>query len=322
MYREYSAQSVTASQRSLFWQKMTSSVIFPLDSSFRDADKFTGVLKSWDLGQVSLIHLHTDAVRYLRQGHHVRGDRGDHVLVSFSSHSDVCFNQDGVELQCKKNQFFIEKTDLTSDFVQARANEIWVLKLPIALLKRHTRSIEPFYASLYDGDTGVGGLLFDLVRGIPGRYGAKMSPAIEGLGQILIELLVLAIEADERALTSGRPSVQRGHMARVEKFVRQNLGDPGLCPEKIAAACNISVRYLHALFTGSGTTVTQWVRDMRLESCRMQLCEPQRHESVAELAYRWGYGDQGQLSRQFKARFGKTPREMRAEATSHTAGAA
>jgi AraC-like DNA-binding protein len=34
---------------------------------------------------------------------------------------------------------------------------------------------------------------------------------------------------------------------------------------------------------------------------------------VAEIAYRWGFGDQGQFSRHFKSHFGKTPREVRTE---------
>jgi AraC-like DNA-binding protein len=313
MYREYSAQSVAAPQRSLFWQQMASSVIFPLDSSFQDAEKFNGTLRSWDLGTTSLIHLRTDAVRYTRKDHHVRGDCGDHTLISFSSHSDVGFSQDGVDLLCRKNQFFLEKTDTSSDFVQSGANEIWVLKLPETSLKRHTRSIDPFYASLYDGDTGLGGLLFDMIRSIPHRYDGTTPIAAEGVAQTLIELLVLAIEADERALTSARSSVQRGHMARIEKFVRQNLGTPDLCAENIASACNISVRYLHALFKGSGTTISHWIREMRLESFRVQLCEPNRRETLAEIAYRWGFGSEAQLSRHFKAKFGMTPREMRAE---------
>ncbi|MFC7052557.1 helix-turn-helix domain-containing protein [Hansschlegelia quercus] len=293
---------------------MASAVIFPLDLSFQDGDRFSGTLRSWDLGSASLIHLQTDAARYVRRNHHVSADSGDHVLVSFSSHSDVGFSQDGVDLLCRKRQFFIEKTHQASDFVQSDFNEVWVLKLPITSLKRYTRSIDPFYSSLFDGDTGVGGLLFDMVRQIPHRYGATNSLAAEGVGQTLMELLVLAVEADERALTSGRSSVQRGHVARIEKFVRQHLGDPDLSPEKIARACNISVRYLHALFQGSGSSVAQWIREMRLESCRTQLCEPHRRESLGEIAYRWGFGDQAQFSRLFKAQFGMTPRDMRAEA--------
>lgn len=314
MYREYSARTVPAWRRARYWQDMASSVIFPLDTAFQDADKFNGTLRSWSLGEASLIQLQTDAARYLRRPHHVRSDAGDNILVSFSAHSDVGFSQDGIDLRCRRRQFFVERTNRTSDFVQTDANEIWVLKLPIASMKRHTRSIDPLFSSLYDANSGIGGLLFDMMQQVPHHYASISNFAAEGIGQTLMELLVLAVEADERALTSGRSSVQRGHIGRIEKFIRQNLGDPQLSPERIAGACNISVRYLHALFQGSGSSVAQRIRELRLESCRAQICEPHRRESLGEISYRWGFGDQAQFSRHFKTRFGMTPREMRTEA--------
>ncbi len=49
---------------------------------------------------------------------------------------------------------------------------------------------------------------------------------------------------------------------------------------------------------------------MRLEACRTQLSrERNRRESISEIAYRWGFSDQAQFSRHFKARFGITPRD-------------
>ena len=148
MYREYSARSVPAWQRARYCQDMTSAVIFPLDTSFQEPDEFDGVLRSWSLGSASVIQLQTAAARYLRREHHVRSDAGDHILVSFSANSDIAFSQDGVDLHCRRRQFFIEKTHRMSDFVQSNANEIWVLKFPIASMKRYTRSVDPFFLVL------------------------------------------------------------------------------------------------------------------------------------------------------------------------------
>jgi AraC-like DNA-binding protein len=41
------------------------------------------------------------------------------------------------------------------------------------------------------------------------------------------------------------------------------------------------------------------------------LRNPRRGETVAEIAYRWGFGGHAQFSRHFKSHFGKTPREIR-----------
>jgi AraC-like DNA-binding protein len=315
MYREYSVQTTPMPQRARTWQDAVSELILPFEASFRSPDNFDAALKSWDLGSVSLTWMHSDSIRYLRKSSHVQGDRQENILVSFSSHSDVCFEQDGIQLRCPKKQFFIEKGREPSDFLQTDSNEIWVLKIPLAAARRHIRSLDPFYGRLFDGDAGVGGLLFDMVRQVPHRFGSVSNSQTDGVGNAFIELLALAIQADDRALQSSQTTVQRAHLGRVERFVKQNIGNPSLSLEMIASACNISVRYLHTLFHGSGTSIAQWIRDMRLESCRAQLSEPGRRESISEIAYRWGFGDQAQFSRHFKSRYGMTPREMRANAS-------
>ncbi len=314
MYREFSVGCTPLPQRKRTWQDAVSQTIFPVEASFRHPDNFNAILRSWDLGTASLTWMRSDAVRYMRRLSHVQSDKEDNVLVSFSSHTDVCFAQDGIELQCPKKQFFIEKGREPSDFLQTDSNEIWALKFPLASVKRHIRSLDPFYGRLFDGDSGVGGLLFDMVRQIPERFGAADGSSAEGIGNAFIELLVLAIESDNRALNSSLSSVQRAHLGRVERYVKQNIGNPNLSLDMIAGACNISVRYLHTLFQGSGTSIAQWIRDMRLEACRAQLAETNRKESISEIAYRWGFSDQAQFSRHFRSRYGMTPREMRASA--------
>jgi AraC-like DNA-binding protein len=314
MYREFSVQTAPLPQRSRVWQEAVSQIIFPVEASFRHPDSFNAMLRSWDLGTASLTWMRTDSARYVRRISHVQSDKEDNILVSFSSHTVVCFAQDGIELQCPKKQFFIEQGREPSDFLQTDSNEVWVLKIPLGAVKRHIRSLDPFYGRLFDGDSGVGGLLFDMVRQVPERFGSSDSRSAEGIGNTFIELLVLAIESQGRAENSLLSSVQRAHLGRVERFVKQNIGNPNLSLEMIAGACNISVRYLHTLFQGSGTSIAHWIRDMRLEACRAQLSETNRRESISEIAYRWGFSDQAQFSRHFKTRYGMTPRELRGAA--------
>lgn len=316
MYREFTVQTTPVPQRTRTWQDAVSEIILPFEASFRHSDSFDATLRNWDLGTASLTWMRTDPVRYVRRTSHVQRDNEEeNVLVSFSSHSDICFEQDGIQLRCPKQHFFIEKGREPSDFLQTDSNEVWVLKIPLASIKRHIRSLDPFHGRLFDGDAGIGGLLFDMIRQVPQRFGPSSGGSAEGVGNTFIELLVLAMQADNRALNGSQSSVRRAHLARVERFVKQNIGNPKLSLEMIAGACNISVRYLHILFQGSGTSIAHWIRDMRLEACRTQLSEANRRESISEIAYRWGFSDQAQFSRHFKARFGITPRDMRAAAT-------
>jgi len=51
----------------------------------------------------------------------------------------------------------------------------------------------------------------------------------------LVDLLALAIQSDERVLTSGQSTVRTAHLARIESFVRRHIDDADIGPETVAA---------------------------------------------------------------------------------------
>jgi AraC-like DNA-binding protein len=61
---------------------------------------------------------------------------------------------------------------------------------------------------------------------------------------------------------------------RVKQYIDQRLADPALGPGEVAAAFGISTRYLHRLFEREHETVAQYIRDRRLERCRLLLLDP------------------------------------------------
>jgi AraC-like DNA-binding protein len=130
----------------------------------------------------------------------------------------------------------------------------------------------------------------------------------------------MAVEADDRVLGGGTTSVQSAHLRRVERFVRANLADSDLSPQTIAERCGISVRYLHQLFESQGATVCGWLRQQRLLMCDESLRDPSNRKSIAEIAYQWGFGDQGQFGRHYRAHFGCTPSDAREAARSGAVG--
>ena len=295
-----------------YWTDLTSEVMFPNKSVPTDPLRFCGKLTKWDLGDVSLSRFATDPICYLRQGHHIRRDKEEHILVTFSCSSDLHFVQDGLSLTCHKNQYFIEMMHRPYEFTQVDAGEMWVLRVPASLLRWHIRSIEKFAPYTFDGSRGVGGLLFDSLRMLPLRLAEAPTSTHQGLGRNLIELLALSFEGNELILGSQTNSVKKGHLARAERFIRSRLSNQDLTPELIAAECGISTSYLHQLFRSSGTSVGQWMRELRLVACDNALrSNPSRRDGIAEIAYRWGFTNHAKFCRLYKARFGRTPSESR-----------
>ncbi len=100
----------------------------------------------------------------------------------------------------------------------------------------------------------------------------------------------------------------------VHRYILANLDRGDLAPRDIAAANGISVRQLHRLFSGTGTTVSEWVRRLRLARCAADLRRADSaSEGITAIAFRWGFNDSAHFSKAFRAEFGQSPRSYRAQ---------
>ncbi|MFD2353574.1 helix-turn-helix transcriptional regulator [Nonomuraea ferruginea] len=101
---------------------------------------------------------------------------------------------------------------------------------------------------------------------------------------------------------------QEALTARVHAFIERHLGDPGLDPAAVAAACHVSPRSLHRVFEARDTTVAGWIRHRRLERCRRDLADPAlAGVPVSAVAARCGLPDPAHFSRLFKRAYGVPP---------------
>ncbi|WP_454744435.1 AraC family transcriptional regulator [Ciceribacter selenitireducens] len=306
--------------RSRHWHEAIASAYFPLDLRFREADRFSGDLTTWRFGDVSISRLTCDALQYLRLPHHFRGAREEEFLVTVPAKAEVSFSQCGRDVKCRPGGFILERSSEPYQFSHAEPADMWVLKVDADALTGRLRAPDRFCTLQFEANNGAGGLFNDMLQLLPARFDGMTHEARATVGRQLVDLLVLAIKADERVLTSGNSTVRTAHLARIEAYIRTNLHEFGLGPERIAQACGISTRYLHELFRDTDQTVRGWIRDQRLAACREALADPNNNQTAAEIAYRWGFGDQTQFSRVFKTHFGVPPGEFREKARGSTGG--
>jgi AraC-like DNA-binding protein len=314
MLQSYATDAVIGTKKQQFWTDAVSEVLFPIGSSCSNPLGFEGRLRSWNLGDASLAYVKSDAVTYRRERRHLARDVEEDVLVSISGLSDLVFTQNDRTLTVGPKQFVIQRGHLPYELRQAETNDILVFKVPAPRLAHRLRSIDRYASQVYSAEGGAGGLLMDMLRSLPRRAVEADEATRSGLANCVLDLVVLAMECDNRVLGSDLSSVQAGHLARAERFIRLNLPNRELSPELVSSACGISVRYLHQVFSSSGKSVSQWIRELRLQACEQQLRNSRRKESIAEIAYQWGFGDQAQFSRHFRAHFGCTAQQMRAAA--------
>ena len=93
MKTSITTSSTPTHDRSRHWHDAIAKAYFPLDLSFRDPDSFSGDLSLWQLGEVSLSRLTSEALQYRRLPHHLKTERDEHFLITVPARSEVFFSQ-------------------------------------------------------------------------------------------------------------------------------------------------------------------------------------------------------------------------------------
>ena len=96
---------------------------------------------------------------------------------------------------------------------------------------------------------------------------------------------------------------------RVKTYIEAKLADPELSVERIAHACNISVRGLHRLFAEDPAgSVSSYLWQRRLIRSAEALRDPsQAHRSITDVCFSYGFSSSSHFSRLFRDRFGVPP---------------
>jgi AraC-like DNA-binding protein len=151
------------------------------------------------------------------------------------------------------------------------------------------------------------------LAGLPAAAaGVEDTPAAALLGSATSELaraLVGSAVGDDQL---ARESLSEVLLTRLDIYIRNRASDPALNAEQIAAAHNISARYLYRLFSKRSVSLEQQIIHERLEQARAELGHPgASRRSIEAIARRAGFTHPQHFSRRFREAYGVTPREWR-----------
>lgn len=312
MHQSYSTAMVPPSQSQSYWRDIVGASYFPLALDFRRTEGFDGKLTVWSFGELSLSHLESEALCYRRQGQHLNGQEEESFLVTIPGHREVSFAQRGRNVQCPPGGFILERSDEPYEFSYARSNALWVVKVPGGALRQRIGSPDRFCARGLEAGSAGGKLFVGFVKLLAQDLAQASEREQQFLSRQFLDLLALTLESNGDSSSMGcETAVQAAHLQRCQQYIRSHLREATLSPQGIADACGVSTRYLHMLFRGTGRTVNQWVREQRLQACYDRLASVTPYQSIAQLAYEWGFSDQAHFCRVFKERYGCSPSLLR-----------
>ena len=265
---------------------------------------------------ISLTRLVSEArLSYRRSWNHIRNNHvGSHVLwfvvkgsLKIVRTQGVCHVGAGEAGIVDSNAPFQAALELDRD----GAYESYQAVVPADLFLKHLLPADNFCGTV--GLSTPSGIVVQGLLGILINEGERLSkttarPLVESLLEAVCDCIG---RGDPR-----RPVRQRlveKRVADIKNYILMNLGDHTLCPDKVAASCGITPRYLCSLLRANGASFSTLMWEGRLRRAREWLtAASMRDRTISEIALMSGFKSTAHFSRLFKATYGKAPRSFRA----------
>jgi len=304
-----------------YWNDAVSRTLVPMTVAPRGEGPFDGRIATDRIAFLRVATLEADGNRVSRTPALIARSSEALVAVGVQVSGTATVVQDGRQAQMDAGDLVVYDTTRPYSFDYPQRFAMHVFQLPRRMLGVSESDIRQVTGNAIGTGDGFGAVLRPFLANLAASAGGYRPAVADRLAGNVVDLFATLIA--ERAQQSGSEAdTARGHLLmRVREYIDRNLGDPDLSPENIARAHRISVRYLHRLFEGEGTTVGRLVQQRRLEQCSRELARRGRTvPTVSAVAQRWGFVSPAHFSRAFRAVYGVSPREWRDLRTSREGG--
>ena len=304
---EVDTRSVPAHERYDYWHASVCDRFVPLLATPATRD-LQGRIRSVEVAEARVRRIAGTEHRFQRRPQDIsHGDAPELLNVVFLNRGSTTIEQDGRTATLRSGDFAFYDSSRPFDFRTRGDFDYTILLLPRHLLGQSETVLRNCTVRPRSSAHGAAGMTRRLLASLvtPGRpvLGPTHAKAIQDALIDTVAPLLPSLEPTASAETLLR-------LARA--YIQRNLADPDLSPGAVAAACEISVSYLHRLFDDEPSTVAAYIREERLRVAAQMLVSPlHRNASIATIGSACGIVDPAHFSRMVRSRFGLSPRELR-----------
>src|SRR5580698_7606270 len=287
---------------------LTSDLVGWTVSETREAPLLTHVV-SHRLGDIRLVELSGNPFGAARGRAEISGDSDTYLGILYQKFGSTLCRRGDDRVIVGPGEICVWHSGHPVSFEMPEKFDKLCMIVPIARFESVLYNAETYEGLHLPADSNLARLLGSYLSTLTNSVMTRNDDTPFDAVDVTLELLGAAFRARRRSSTIA-PRDQL--FARISGYIEARLEDANLSPKKIAEDNGISVRYLYALFSGQGMTVSGWVRKRRLLRCRAELDGAGTGASITgasitEIAYRWGLNDSAHFSRLFKASFGMSP---------------
>ena len=293
------------------WREWYSSV-FEVTPKDQAGDGFASEIRLWNLGGLAMTRTIAPSIHVLRTKGHLKRDPVDHWVISYCARGAHLAKTADTELEVPARTPYL--WSLGQEFLHERTH---VDRAQFLMARDAFRDI----GHLLDAASGsllntpLGHLLGDYMMALERRLPALTEADFPLVTNAVGAMVAAAVAPSAERVAVAKPQIDLGRRERVRQAVRKHLRTPTLGPKSLGRLVGMSRSSLYRLFEDTGG-VAYYIQRERLLEARAVLSNPEKTQSISEIAEDLCFADASSFSRTFKREFGYTPTDARYAALS------
>lgn len=307
----YTTAGTRPRERLEFWRDAVCASYVRVSCEAPDSPSFYGAITLDPIDKVTVSRVEGTEQRVTRGKREIRHSAEEYFLLNLQLTGSCIVKQEDHLADLRVGDWSLYSSTSPYTLILPRRFDQLVIQIPReALLKRlpAADSLTGLRVSGQDRTvSAVSTSLLSLVKCIENSDRTVRSC----LDETVIDLVAtgLATLCQGEALLSAPGAMA---LMRARRFIDENLDDPDLSRDRVAAAAGLSVRRLNELFREDNQSITCAIRQARLRRIAADLRDYRyRADSVSAIAYRRGIRNLEYFSQAFRREFGLSPRAYR-----------
>jgi AraC-like DNA-binding protein len=293
------------------WRAWGSSVfdMIPIDPI---ADGFAGEIRLWTLGGFAMSRTIAPSIHIWRTKGHLKRDPVDHWIISYCTRGAHLAKTADAELEVPASTPYL--WSLGQEILHERTH---VDRVQFIMARDAFRDLAPILDAACGSvlNTPLGHLLGDYMMALERRLPSLTEADFSRITNAVGAMVSAAVAPSAKSVTDAKQQIDLGRKERVRQMVRRHLRTPTLEPKTLARLVGMSRSNLYRLFEDIGG-VARYIQRERLIEAHAVLSDPEKTQSVSEIAEDLCFADASSFSRTFKREFRYTPSEARHAALS------
>lgn len=272
---------------------------------------FAADIRARPVGELSVSVVRADPHTVVRTPAMIESDPGDDYLLCLISKGTATITQDARTATLAHGSFGL--VDSSRPFVVSGKTEFEqvVMRASRSLLASRVGAniADGLTAQAISANDGVGRLASNLLVDIATHDDVIAAASLDAVSSAVLDVVSAAVNHQAAGL-SLTERVHIDDLRRVQAVMIRDMSDPDRTIADAAAELGMSVRYIHKLFSASGSTPRAWLYGKRIDRAKNLLL--QTDLGAAEIGLQLGFRDASHFSRTFSRRCGRSPSQFRA----------